>query len=1185
MKKRNLSLLLFMLFFASLYSKGFNNNAKLIKQYNFALKSRNHLEGFSKSLGKNDFSYHSLRPDVTQGLLSRCTDGNMSIEWETQNAAEILNEGLWFTWIAAVDMKGSGQKFDVYVNDVKRFEFISGSNEDRKFDNPEGGILEFTSIELDQHNDAHGYMSIYLPNSWIKPNQSVKIKIVGEAAGSTTWLIVYKASDVISYIQNLAKYETWIKIEFNAEDKSLLHFTAPVTYKNKKLNLRAGFSNYEILLKDENDFSFGKLIINDQNFLNERFIISDENSELIDLPNLQDEIKTQKLLENSILNNEIVKSAETTKIICERIYKPFTVKNLLNLSNSKLSNGQIHLMNSSHQDIAWMDSPEKCVIERDTMLLTPLIKTAIESNPEYRFDIEDALMIKEYIERHPDQKSTIQKLFDDGKISCGSSYIQPYEEMYSGESLIRQFYFGKKWLKDNFNYNAKVYWNVDVPGKVMQMPQILKKSGVDYMIISRFEKGIYNWYSSDDSYITTFSPGHYADAFTHLQKDVYDAANYIAESSLSWENYFADNSARNVIPVFYDWDMSPAKDYSHIIKNWESIDEIEIENGNKLPINLPKFKITTAEEFLDQFVLAASDIKQIKGERPAVWLYIHGPSHYQALKASREADILLTVAEKFSTIDALINQSFTNYPYQRLLKAWESKIYPDHGWGGKEGQITDNFFFSKFVIAKNEAQNIVENLTKSLASKISTHKEKGIPIVIFNSLSIVRSDPVVFEINFDKGKIQNPNLVDLNDESIPIQIIHKENYEDGSLKFAKINFIAENIPSIGYKTFYLINDENKNNIEKTNPYESKFYKIKFGNGGLESIFDKELNVELLDVSKFMGGEIFTMKSEGNGAGEFADIQQPTLEGFDKTSNYATEWKLLENGDVFSSFLSRQKIRNAVVEQKIILYKNIKQIDFDISLENWEGVLYREYRMALPVNIDSAQVSYETAFGVVNVGKDELQGSAGERYTTPCVEIHPRGIENWIGANGSNFGLTLSSCVAVADYIDPTNLNSNKTILQPILLASRKSCHELGNEYLQTGNHFYNFSLTSHKAGWENGFQFGKRANEKLIVVVNPNKFDCANLLEEQSFFSTNKSNVIISTIKKSEDENSIVMRYFDILGKDTNVEILSYIKINSAMSANLIEENIAQIPYNEHSIKIKLGKNSIETIKISPKFE
>ena len=206
--------------------------------------------------------------------------------------------------------------------------------------------------------------------------------------------------------------------------------------------------------------------------------------------------------------------------------------------------------------------------------------------------------------------------------------------------LARQFYFGKKWLKKEFGYDARVYWNVDVPGKLLQMPQILKKSGTDYMIISRFEKGLYNWYSPDGSYITTYSPGHYADAFGALHKNFYEAADYLAESSLFWSKYYRENNPDNIIPLLSDWDMSPAKDYSYIIKNWESINEIEKENGGKLQIQLPKFKIATGEEFLDGFTQSVSEIPKIRGERPAVWLYIHGPSHYQALKASREADII-----------------------------------------------------------------------------------------------------------------------------------------------------------------------------------------------------------------------------------------------------------------------------------------------------------------------------------------------------------------------------------------------------------------------------------------------------------------------------------------------------------------------------------------------------------------
>jgi alpha-mannosidase len=105
--------------------------------------------------------------------------------------------------------------------------------------------------------------------------------------------------------------------------------------------------------------------------------------------------------------------------------------------------------------------------------------------------------------------------------------------------------------------------------------------------------------------------------------------------------------------------------------------------------------------------------------------------------------------------------------------------------------------------------------------------------------------------------------------------------------------------------------------------ENEFYKIKFAHGGLSSIFDKELQKELINSEKFAAGEVFTMRSVGNGAGEFAGIQQPDMKGFDKTGNYKTVWEVEENGPVFTTFKYRQKIKHAVVEQRVKLYHGQK----------------------------------------------------------------------------------------------------------------------------------------------------------------------------------------------------------------------------------------------------------------------
>ncbi|MCK4992434.1 MAG: alpha-mannosidase [Bacteroidales bacterium] len=652
---------------------------------------------------------------------------------------------------------------------------------------------------------------------------------------------------------------------------------------------------------------------------------------------------------------------------------------------------------------------------------------------------------------------------------------------------------------------------------------------------------------------------------------------------MDWEQYYSKNTTENVIPLLSDWDMSPANDYSHLINQWEGISELADDKGVKTKIELPRFKIVTAPEFFEAFVAASDPLPSIAGERPALWLYIHGPSHQQALKASREGDILLTIAEKFATIDALTTGSFINYPEQRLRKAWEAKIYPDHGWGGKNGQITDDLFRRKFEFARSEAQQMIENVSRSIASKIDTDSKKGIPVVVFNSLSWERSDILNFEINFSEGEARSLTIQDANGNNIPVQYQIEKEHKDGTIKTAKISAIVHNIPSIGYKTFYL--QTSVNSAKSVNDFSSEndHYKIEFSSGGLKSIYDKTLNRELVDDSKFVAGEVFTMQSVGNGAGEFARIQQPSMEGFDQTGNHQGEWIPETSGEVFNSWIKRSKLPHAVVEQKVILYHTIKRIDFEIALLNWEGELYREFRMALPLKMQHGQVAYEVPFGVVEVGKDEMEGAAGERYNVAANELHPRGIENWIGASDDSFGVTLSSSVVVADYMDPSDHPVSSPILQPVLLASRVSCHSEGNQYLQTGNHYFSFSLNSHQPGWENGYRPGRQANEKLLVVVNPELYKSASLPESQSFFEIESDNLIISTVKKAEDDNSIIIRVYDAEGKDTKSILKTPGTFKTAMQTNLIEEPIQPVEVNNTGVTLHIGPHAIETYKLMMK--
>ncbi len=1149
--------------------------------FDLAVKSKDCFEGFQKNLGKNEFDYHSFRNDVTKSLITRCKDGKMAIEWETEAIPDNYSEKkAGFLWMASRDLTSEKLIFDVFVNGEKRFE-IPTSNQKNWISEVNGGSLSYHTMELDQHGDVSGYMMMEIPEDWINKGKAQTIKIVGRAQDSNAWLIVFQTDDANKFLQNSIEQNIWMELMMEKSDDKLTgNLKAPFYLAEESLTFKSGRKKQIIQLGLDGDYATGNFTL-PLSALNKIFQLNDTKGEVFIVDSLGAPFKSTKLLSQTILLNECTVTDEGIRIRAKRNYKPKTVSSMLALSKSNLAKGKIFLMNSSHQDIAWMDSPEKCVVERDTMLLTPLFELA-QKDLKYRFDVEDALMIKEFIQRHPDKKELVKELLNDGRISCGATYTQPYEEMHSGEALARQFYFGAKWLKDEFDYDAHVYWNEDVPGRTLQMMQLMRKAGTKFMMISRHERGLYNWYSPDGSYITAFTPGHYSNAFTSLQKNFHEAAQFLASSSLDWAKYYSEENDSPVIPLLSDWDMAPAKDYSHLISQWEEIDELQNEKGEYIPVKLPEFEVASAPEFFEALVAAKPDLPGIRGERPAVWLYIHGPSHQKAVKAKRASDILLTQAEKFATVNAITEGSFKNYPKREIDAAWEANIYPDHGWGGKHGDITDALFKSKYEFAKSEAEKIVDRSLRELGAKIKTNKQKGRPLVVFNSLNWPCSNTVDADISFDKSEANTLSLYDANGTECPIQLQNIKRYTDGSLQHVRVNFMASNVPSIGYKTYYLQASETKypgKDKPFNNEVDNQFYKIRFTNGGLASIFDKELNKELVDDSKFVAGEVFTLRSEGNGAGEFDAIQQPGMEGFDKTGNYKTNWLLEEDGPVFTSYMYRQKLKNAVVEQRIKLYHGMKKIDFETALLNWEGKLYREFRMALPLNMTDGVVAYEVPFGVVEVGKDELEGAAGERYTMPCKDFRPRGIENWISSSNSEFGVTMSSSVVAVDWMDPTDHPVANQILQPVLLASRKSCHWEGNEYLQTGDHYFKFSITSHKPGWKNGAEFGRAANENMHTIWADNSYSGAALPEAQSFFSINQDNVIVSTVKKAEDSDEIVLRLINLGNQEKDLKINSLKNCTQAFHTNLLETNLKPLKIAGGLPVITLGKYAIETIK------
>lgn len=836
--------------------------------------------------------------------------------------------------------------------------------------------------------------------------------------------------------------------------------------------------------------------------------------------------------------------------------------------------GTIHIIQSSHQDIAWVNTPEYCRRDRIDNTIIPAL-AMMETDPDFTFEMEQTLNLMEFLEEHPERKEEVIKRYKEGRFCWGATYNQPYEGLSSGEQLVRQAYFGRKWIKDNLpGCDDRTASNIDVPGRSMQMPQILAKSGIRNLFVSRMREGLYNWYSPDGSKVFTFTPGNYGWAtlmWRFFDNGAVPAMQKLNDRLSLWDSYFRERNIPPHYAVLISCDATKPVDFSPVIEEWNAI-------ASQSDGKLPKLVSSTSEKYFETVNVEGADLEEVCGERPNLWLYIHGPAHYQQTLAKREAAILLPDAEMFSSFAEIVDPDYV-YDRKTLDRGWMASIYPDHGLGGNFGELTDSIFTDSLVMGRKIGRAMLDKAVSDIASRVKTG-EHG--LVVFNDLTWERGGHVKFPVPEGMEYLQ---VYDTDGSRLPVEYI----YEQGKRMAC---FYADRIPSAGYMAFRIepVRRKPDNAIPDgitagENYYENKYYSIRLGNGGIVSLIDKSTGKDIVQKEKFSFGDVIEVGYSGNGAGEFTRITDPTPGDISSLKSHPSDWTITAHGPVSVSYENVCNTANAVIRQKFTFYHSVKKIDLDITLENFNGAHNRQYRVAFPLDMkrSEAAISYEVPMAVLEVGKDEMKTipggwSWGGTYVFHPEDSHPREIQNFMSASGNGIGFTMSSCVAVGDWIDPSREQSDYPIIQGILLSSHKSCHGAGNWYHQTGTHSFHFSILSHEEGWNNGYKFGIEANRALIAV--PGGGAGGKLPASGSFLSVSDPFVAVNAFKKADDGDGYILRVTEMAGVDKKVVITLPFEASEVRRCSMIEDEPGPVEASGRVIEIELGHHSIETFKI-----
>lgn len=855
-------------------------------------------------------------------------------------------------------------------------------------------------------------------------------------------------------------------------------------------------------------------------------------------------------------------------------------------STSADSGWTVFVLPSSHNDVGWAGTPSEIAEHRANSIVDSVL-SLMEQDPDFTFTVEAALYLREYAERRPERLPLLTRFMEEGRLECSGSYIQPYEGLLSGESLIRQLTWGRQWIHDAFGVTTNGYWNIDVAGRTRQIPQILAKSGLQYMVLSRNQPGLYWWQAPDGSkvLVLSFMEGSYGHSpilrplFAHLSPlDARGApgeapevtppviARNLVRLLEKWEPFFEQHNLPRYFLIIAAADYTvPDARLRAFVDSWN-----EQAASGELPLPVPvRLRFGNAAQYIAALEERAdlSSLEVISGELPNPWIYIHGACHHKTVTAMRGAAHYLSTAEAFGAAQQLAGDANQENGIARDLEpAWLEHLYPDHGYGGLHGEGTDEVFRQKEESALHTARQVARRVMTEIAQAGPFAAGCTRNLTVFNPLSWDRTDWVECEVILSPNeRVTSVSILDQDGRSIPFQAFEASCSIDGALQRVRLGFIANNVPSLGYRSFSLVPSASELDIAPTKlnsqvpeelEWANDFARIRITRGGMVEWFDKQQRRNLISADHYLGFEVIELGSPGHDVGEGErDISnydweairpfQPTPLGLERTSDRGSALTILEDGAIRTRVMTQSVFTHCLVTQTFTLFRTLDRVEVGIDVERWDGTHGRELRLMVPFGVPEAEISYDVPFGHVIAGRDEAHSFAS---------VRPREVQSWLHASGKGLTGTLSSSVVAHDWSDPVSM-TDRPVLQAILLATKRSCHPKGPWYSQAGNHSFSASMSGTPVTLVDRTRFGRGCQRPMDVIVTGSHQhsppDAGRAMH--SYLSVDQPNVVISALKSSDKQGEPVVRCWEVAGISTSATLTFSAPVREVWACDLLD--------------------------------
>ncbi len=779
----------------------------------------------------------------------------------------------------------------------------------------------------------------------------------------------------------------------------------------------------------------------------------------------------------------------------------------------------VSFIGHTHIDVAWLwtvaQTKEK--VQRSCATVCKLM----ELYPDYRFFLSQPILYEFVKNNLPEVYSTIQERVKQGRWEAeGGMWVEADCNLSGGESLIRQFLYGKRFFKEEFGVDSKILWLPDAFGFSAALPQILKKCNIDAFITSKLSWGeenkypydLFMWRGIDGSevltnFITARDVAMPWEDDTKTRYNGYTTPSYVLGA---WQRFQQKQYSNEILVPFGYSDGGGSAN--------EQMLEI-LERNKKGIAGFPKSRSTGIVEYIDRiksnFKKACEELGEVPKWCGELYLELHRGTYTtmsEIKKYNRFCEFLYQKAEQISVLSKMIFN--TEYPCTELEAGWKNILlnqFHDILPGSSIKEVYDDAF-KLYEETYEQGKEICNTFMKTLSA--STKATSG--ILVYNANSFEVSDYV--ECN---GKL----------------------------------IYARNIPSMGWKVIHPEEEVLTVAANKT-LLENGFYKITFDeSGNIRSIYDKKACRDIVEANKvFNAIEIFENYPYCYDAWEISEYYK------DKLKRLLTATSVqVEKTNTYAQIKVERKFSKSSLVQTTRLYNHSNRIDFWLDIEwNEEKTLIKA---AFPMNIHTDEAMFDIQFGSI-VRSTHNNTSWDKSKFEVCGH-------KWVDLSEDNYGVSL---INDSKY----GFSCEESTLKMTILTSPR----YPNPEADLGKHTISYAVIPHAEPARSGLvvQEAYKFNQPLVAAsVSEAKGNIDNTF---SLLQIVSKTVIAETVKLAEDGQGIVVRMYQSANVTEKICIKLGINAQKCAVCDMLENTLRELKVVDNTITLEIKPFEIVTLKI-----